>query len=291
MGIAIWADARGGRSQIPEHGSPGGVGGAEHTTPPSKGTLSRDVAAHQHVYGREHPVGMPILSCQTTITERVVPGELQCQAAGQRSRSSCWGLPIVAGSSYSAEVTASDPRDYEEVSFGSDAQPRSLSSRRRLLIGVAVVCLVVGFRAAYPDDGELAAEADISASSEEPVDCETQYRDGFLSNSPAVWRDQWRYVVHYNGRPLARDMAVSLAGPIGELAEKDRDCQPLSHFHAHLERVEDLASAGERIPRRYIMRTAVAGDAWLTAVNEQPVFVDGNAGLTRGDRDWPWADR
>jgi len=187
-------------------------------------------------------------------------------------------------------VTARDPRDYEEVSFGSDARPRSLSSRRRLLIGVAAVCLVVGFRAAYPDDAEMAAEADISASSAEPMDCDTQYRDGFLSNSPAVWRDQWRYVVHYNGRPLARDMAVSLAGPIGKLAEDDRDCQPLAHFHAHLERVKDLASMGERIPRRHILETALAGDAWLNAMNEQTVFLDGTAGLTRADRNWPWSD-
>lgn len=199
-----------------------------------------------------------------------------------------WGLPTGAGSSYSAQVTARDPRDYEEVSFGSDARPTSLSSR--LLVGVAAVCLVVGLRAAYHDDADTAAEAHSRAPSAGASECTMGYRDGFLSTSPAVWRNQWKYVVHYNGRPLARDMAVSLAGPIDELAVHDRQCQPLVDFHAGLERIVDLASQGQHIPRRYIVKTAMAGDAWLSAINEQPVFVEGNGGLTHADRDWPWAD-
>jgi hypothetical protein len=84
-------------------------------------------------------------------------------------------------------------------------------------------------------------------------------------------------------------MALNLVGPIGELAEGDSRCQPLVDFHAQLEEIEDLASAGERIPRRSIARTAGAGDAWLTAVDEQPVFVDGTAAVReyvrRGQRD------
>jgi hypothetical protein len=186
------------------------------------------------------------------------------------------------------QVTARVPRDgYEEVSFGSDARP---STRRRLLIGAASVCLVIGSWVVYPDESETATDAESAALSADPVDCSIGYRDGFLSTSPAVWRDQWMYVVQYNGRPLARDMAVSLFGPISELAEKDRECQPLVHFHAHLERIKDLASAGERIPRRSIAEAALAGDAWLTAVNEQPVFVEGSAGAPGEDRYWPWAD-
>jgi hypothetical protein len=74
-------------------------------------------------------------------------------------------------------------------------------------------------------------------------------------------------------------MALNLVGPMGELAEGDRECQPLVEFHAHLEQVADLASAGERIPRRLILRTAVVGDAWLVAIDEQPVFVDGSAAV------------
>ena len=186
-------------------------------------------------------------------------------------------------------MTASDPRDYEEVSFGGDARPRSLSPRRRFLIGIAAVCLVVGLRAAYPDNAETAAEADRRGPSVIPVECEPDYRDGFVSNSPAVWRDQWMYVVYHNGRPLARDMARNLVGPIGELAKGDSKCQPLLDFHAQLEQIEDLASAGDRIPHRSITRTAVAGDAWLTAIDEQPVFVDGTAAVReyvrRGQRD------
>ncbi len=172
-------------------------------------------------------------------------------------------------------MTARDPRDYEEVSFGGDARPRSLSSRRRLLTGVAAVCLLVGLRAAYPDDGETAAEADKSPPPADSFECEPDYRDGFVSNSPAVWRDQWMYVVYHNGRPLARTMALNLVGPISELAEGNSKCRPLIDFHAHLEQVEDLTSAGERIPRRAIIKTAVAGDTWLATIDEQPVFVDG----------------
>jgi hypothetical protein len=83
------------------------------------------------------------------------------------------------------------------------------------------------------------------------------------------------YVVYHNGRPLARTMALNLVGPIGDLAEGDSKCRPLVKFHAHLKQIEDLASAGERIPRRSIINTAVAGDTWLAAIDEQPVFVDG----------------
>lgn len=194
------------------------------------------------------------------------------------------GLPTVSGSAYSATVR--DPHDgYEEVSFGDDARP---SLWRRMLIGAAVACLVIALVSGLHESvDETAADANSSAASADSVDCATGLRDGFLSNSPQVWRDQWMYLVSHNGQALASDMAVNLVGSIGELAEADRKCQPLVAFHAHLERIEGLTSAGKRIPRRYIVETAVAGDAWLIASNEKPVFVEGSLDSPR--KHWPWS--
>ena len=60
-----------------------------------------------------------------------------------------------------------------------------------------------------------------------------------------------------------------------DLLRDDRQCRPLGKFTAHLEKIENQTSAGERIPMADILETAVAGDVWLTAINEAPVFVEG----------------
>ena len=83
------------------------------------------------------------------------------------------------------------------------------------------------------------------------------------------------YLVHHNGKPTTMDMAVNLVNSIGKLARDDRQCRPLGKFTAHLEKIENQTSAGERIPMADILETAVAGDIWLTAINEAPVFVEG----------------
>jgi hypothetical protein len=122
---------------------------------------------------------------------------------------------------------------------------------------------------------EVAAEAGDSSPPEDSVQCASGYRAGFVSSSAATWRNQWMYLVHHNGKPATMDMAVNLVNSIGKLARDDRQCRPLGKFTAHLEKIENQTSAGKRIPMADILETAVAGDVWLTAIDEAPVFVEG----------------